>query len=172
MPSTTTWLSLHTTWRSQSSVHSPCEFSCTRTSSIAEIHCWAFRRYMRLVRSCAVFHGTDNVWRTGMTSRRCKKRFSCTWDSLSRLELSSLSSQSSYGTNRLCRLDVKPSGNASSPTVTAQVAGISESLPCSSTWRKSEHIALDGFKMRSTVYTRGVSCMKAQVVCKAEVNSR
>ena len=172
LPSTTTWLSLHTAWRSQSSLHSSCDFSGDRTSSIAEIHCWAFRRCMRLVRSCAVFHCTDNVWRTGLTSRSCKKRFSCTWDSLSILELSSLSSESSCGTNWLYRLDVEPSGNASSPTVTAQVAGISESLPCSSTWRKSEHIALDGFKMRSTVYTRGVSCMKAQVVCKAEVNSR
>ena len=89
---------------------------------------------MRFVRSCAVFHCTDNVWRTGLTSRSCKKRFSCTWDSLSILELSSLTSESSCGTNRLYRLDVEPSGNASSPTVTAQVAGISESLPCSSTW--------------------------------------
>ena len=155
-----------------SSVHSSCEFSGARTSNIAEIHCWAFRRYLRLERSCAVFHGTDNVWRTGLTSRSCKKRFSCTWDSLSILELSSLSSESSCGTNRLYRLDVEPSGNASSPTVTAQVAGISESLPCSSTWRKSEHIALDGFKMRSTVFTRGVLCMKAQVACKAEIYSR
>ena len=112
------------------------------------------------------------VWRTGLTSRSCKKRFSCTWDSLSKLELSSFSSEPSCGTNRLCLLDVEPSGNASSPTVTAQVAGISESLPCSSTWRKSEHVALDGFKMRSTVFTRGVSCMKAQVACKAEIYRR
>ena len=124
------------------------------------------------IQHCTVFHCTDNVWRTGLTSRSCKKRFSCTWDSLSILELSSLSSESSCGRNRLYRLDVEPSGNASSPTVTAQVAGISESLPCSSTWWKSEHIALDGFKMRSTVFTRGESCMKAQVACKAEIYSR
>ena len=61
LPSTTTWLSLHTAWRSQSSVHKSCEFSGARTSSIAEIHCWAFCRYLHLVRSCAVFHCTDTL---------------------------------------------------------------------------------------------------------------
>ena len=42
--------------------------------------CWAFRRYLCLVSSCVVFHGTDNVWPTGMTSRSCKRRFSCICD--------------------------------------------------------------------------------------------